>query len=48
MAKRIINFPEVVVLDNSKKWIKELYQEVFAKTAEEFGKGSLAYKTIYF
>jgi len=48
MAKRIQINPkqEAIVLDNSEKWIKELYQEADRKTAEKFGKNSLAYKTI--
>lgn len=52
MAKKIqiipkgIVYPEAIVLDDSEKWIRELYQEADAKTAEKFGKNSLAYKTI--
>jgi len=50
MAKRIplikLDVPEAIVLDSSEQWIKEVYQEADAKTAEKFGSNSLAYKTI--
>ena len=51
MAKRIqiilkeIIYPEAIVLDNSEKWIQELYKEADRKIAEKFGEVSLAYKT---
>ncbi len=46
IPKNFVDFPEAIVLDNSEKWIKELYKEADAKTAEKFGRDSLAYKTI--
>jgi len=46
MAKRIQIIQEATILDKSEKWIRELYQEADRKTAEKFGKNSLAYKTI--
>ena len=52
MSKRIqiipkdILFPEAIVLDNSENRVRELYDKANRKTAEKFGKNSLAYKTI--
>ncbi len=39
-------YPEGIVLDSSEEWIKEVYEEANAKTAEKYGKDSQAYKTI--
>lgn len=50
MAKTIplikLNVPEATILDNSERWIKEVYEEADRKTAEKYGKDSQAYRTI--